>query len=798
MIHLRDYQEDLLDEVQVALSSEKARVMMQLPTGGGKTVIAGALLNHWLTHGRKAVWLTHRRELVLQTRELLASANVEAIVDAQWKSGDDAPARRNRVAILMAQTVSRRTTGKIVWTKYNNDDLMIIDEAHHASADGWTRAIRQWPGRILGMTATPWRLSQKEGFDHLFNTLVSGPPVVDLQSGSHLCGAQVLSPSPQWIIQGGAVGMDGDFTDAGIREANQDHIMTAGALKFWQEHAQDRQTIVYAVSVDHARNLVAVFRDADVPAAVLLGSTKDEERAALIVGFKRKNLQVLVNVAVATEGFDLPDASCVVITRPTKSLTLYLQMVGRGLRPKENGGNCLVLDLAANAELHGLPEDDREWSLEPRTAQEEVGEAVTVWCSDCHTVSPAASHYCQNCGAPFGKDCSRCGTWRAWKRWSLEKQCGDAHELVCDLCHRDAHIEAQLPINQKLEVALAELEGKEAEMPSPDNVETEEDSINQSLGNYQDFLAVLEEKFGVSLANDLEAIQHHEDFYEMGLKDLESRYGLDLADCLRPWNLYWLLRQFLEGERTKVMGPEEERQHKLRKAIEERESQLTDDDHLESMFGEFISNLPVDKTPQSKPQEYRMFNEWEDGQREELLSWKSELALLENQPIDKSLIFNGARDRVMDLLRQAAKDISLLPDADDEATQMASQRSTRRKRSGKASLRTHSRPYGARKNTATHRTAEPKHGKPTGSSKGKGKGKQLTPKQQDAKRFLELFRSGDFDTQVDIIRFMSEEEERTNSKGRPWDEVHGAAWQMQEVCIKQGWAEEEELRDKKE
>lgn len=702
MIQLRDYQKNLVDGVQAALYSEKARVMMQLPTGGGKTVIAGALLNAFLKDGRKAVWLTHRKELAAQTRDLLVNTNVAASVDVRWNPGEDAPARQNGVTILMAQTVSRRTARANVWPKYDADDLMIIDEAHHASADGWTRAMQQWPGRILGMTATPWRLSHKEGFDHLFDALLCGPAVVDLQSGNHLSGAQVLRPSSQWIIRGGAVGMDGDFTDSGIVAANQDHIMTAGALKFWQEHAQDRQTIVYAVSVDHAHNLEAVFRDGGVPAGVMLGETGDEERARLITAFRRGNLRVLVNVAVATEGFDLPDASCVVITRPTKSLTLYLQMVGRGLRPKENNGNCLILDLAANAEVHGLPEDDREWSLKPRAVQEEVGDAVTVWCDSCNSISPAASHACQTCGEPFGKECSRCGTWRAWKRWSLEKQCGDAHEFVCDLCHRDAHIEAKLPISEPLESALAELEGKEEEMLSTRHVESEPDLINQSLGQYQDFLAVLEGEFGVSLANDLEAIQHHEDFYEMGLKDLESRYGPYLADCLGRWNLYWILRRFLEGERTKVMGPEEERQRKLRKAIEERESKLADDAHLESMFGEFISNLPVDKTPQSKPQEYRMFNEWEDNQRKEMLSWQSELALLENKPIDRSLVFEGARDRVMDLLRQAAQDVNLLPGANDEATPIASQKNTRGKRSSNGSSQSDKRPYGASKSTATH------------------------------------------------------------------------------------------------
>lgn len=706
MIQLRDYQQDLLESVQSTLALKQARVMMQLPTGGGKTIIAGALLFAWLEGRRKAVWLTHRKELAVQTHDLLVNANVLASVDSRWNPGEDAPAKQNSVAILMAQTVSRRTAKTRVWRRYGGEDLMIIDEAHHASADGWTRAMQQWPGRILGMTATPWRLSQKEGFDHLFSALLCGPAVEELQSGDHLCDAQVLRPSPQWIIRGGVIGMDGDFTDAGIEAANQDHIMTAGALKFWQEHARDRQTIVYAVSVDHALNLAAVFRSAGVPAGVMLGETSDEERARLIAAFKRGNLRVLVNVAVATEGFDLPDASCVVITRPTKSLTLYLQMVGRGLRPKEDNSDCLILDLAANSEVHGLPEDDREWFLEPRAAQEDVGDALTVWCDSCKTVSPAASHACQTCGRPFGKDCSRCGTWRAWKRWSLEKQCGDAHQLVCDLCHRDAHIEAQLPIDEQLEEALTELEDKETEMSSQNQGEQEGTLNNQSFEQYRDFLDFLDHKLSPGWTDHVphttDGVEVEEDRRESDLLHLETIYGPGLVELYDQWRLYWLLRQMLEEEQKKIVGANHKRQNDLRKTIEEREVHLADDAQLDILFGAYISNLPADRIPKNKPQEHRMFAEWEDGLQEELQFWKSDLARLENQPTNKSLIFKGTSDRITGLLRQAAKDVNLLPNADDEAAPMASQRSTQGKQSGKGSSRADNRPYGARKSTATH------------------------------------------------------------------------------------------------
>ena len=265
-------------------------------------------------------------------------------------------------------------------------------------------------------------------------------------------------PKPEEIIRGGAINSIGEYSESGIEQANRDRpdVMTAGALRFWEAKAAERQTVVYAISQDHARNLTAVFNDAGIPAAVMLSDTLPQERDDAIRGFGNGSLRVLVNVAVATEGFDLPDASCVVITRPTMSLALYLQMVGRGLRPKASGGNCLILDLAGNAEIHGLPENERQWSLEPRGNKPE-GDAPVIRCENCDGVSPAASHVCVFCQSPFGKDCARCGRWRATERWSYETHCGELHDLVCNLCHYDAHIQAQLPVTDELR-RLTEME----------------------------------------------------------------------------------------------------------------------------------------------------------------------------------------------------------------------------------------------------------------------------------------------------------------------------------------------------
>ena len=352
MLRLRPYQDDLLRQAQAALAPPQARSLLQLPTGAGKTRLAAALLAARIRDGGKGVWLTHRRELSAQTGQALNQSGVRAANTLHWRSDAPAPSANRGVIILMPQTVARRNHYDNIWTEYDAQDLLVIDGAHHADAPGWQRAIQQWPGRVIGLTATPWRLAKDRGFNHLFDNLIVGPPIRELQSKGYLAQAQVLMPDSAAIIVGGQVANDGNYSEKGIELANPGlhDVMTGGALEFWRHRAQRRQTIVYAVGVKHAENLAAVFNDAGIPAAVILGNTPPEIRRELMRQFSDGHLKILVNVEVTTEGVDLPDAACIVLARPTMSLALYLQMVGRGLRPKPNGVNCLLLDLAGNVE----------------------------------------------------------------------------------------------------------------------------------------------------------------------------------------------------------------------------------------------------------------------------------------------------------------------------------------------------------------------------------------------------------------------------------------------------------------
>ena len=453
-MQLRDYQKDLLVQVEEALGADiHTRVMMQLPTGGGKTIIAAELLRSRLQSGRKAVWMTHRRELAYQTRDMLADRGIDAEAVRYWKSGTPAPARSRGVEILMALTAGGRAKKMKIWTSYDADDLMVIDEAHHASAKSWERAMEQWPGQVMGMTATPWRLSEKEGFDHLFSELIPGSQIKELQESKYLCDTKVILPPDRQRIHGGRIGPTGDYIPSGIRGATRRGVWTAGARDFWKQEAQGRQTIAYAVSKQHARNLANVFNRAGISAAFILSDTRPDVRSDRIARFKSGDLKVLVNVLVATEGFDLPDASCILVTRPTKSLALYMQMNGRGMRPNDD---CLILDMAYNSEEHGLPDEDREWSLEPRGSQID-GVAPFDHCEVCGEESSITSHECGHCGEPFGDECDRCGKWRAWASWESDEYCEYEHDRVCDYCHLDAHIQASLPVDDQLRDELAGL-----------------------------------------------------------------------------------------------------------------------------------------------------------------------------------------------------------------------------------------------------------------------------------------------------------------------------------------------------
>lgn len=426
-IVLRPYQQTAAAQLTEGLSSPGARLLLQMPTGSGKTETAiGAILaiRQQNPHSRY-IWLTHRRELIDQTAARLQTAGVTAFAGhaAHWKAGQPLP---THTTLVTSPTILKR---REIISLLDRNWHLIVDEAHHAPAAVWSDLIAQFPGSVAGLTATPWRLSRKEGFDHLFNRLITGPQVSELVADGYLANPLVIATRPDRRIQGGPLGAGGDYTASGIAAANSDLVLTQAAIDWWQDSPGAKlQTIFYAISIQHAYRLHRALTDAGIVAAVVTHHTEEAERDKATRRFRAGQFQCLVNVAIYTEGADFPEADCIVLLRPTESLPLYLQMVGRGMRPGQNS-HVLILDATSNTHRHGLPTQDREWSLRPR-GDNAPGEAPVKECHACYAMLPAATQVCPQCGKEFGKTCPGCGVWRGWQRWQ-------SRNPNCDRCTRE-------------------------------------------------------------------------------------------------------------------------------------------------------------------------------------------------------------------------------------------------------------------------------------------------------------------------------------------------------------------------
>jgi DNA repair protein RadD len=359
---LRKYQEHLVSDLRVALRYHD-RVLGVLPTGGGKTVVFSHIARAAAARNRSVTVLVHRQELLQQATGYLGDCCEVATIQS-WK-----PEKR---------------------------DLIIVDEAHHAVARTWQEKLKAAESKILGFTATPQRLDGS-GLSTVFDHLIQGPTVRQLMYGGFLSPYRLLGPPGKPDLSG-IKRLRGDYNRTKLGQAVSEKKVVAAGVKNWLMYAKDRQTICFCVSVAHMEAVLKQFQAAGIKAASIDGTTRPSLRALRVQQFAEKKIQVLLSVDLISEGFDVPDCDCVLLLRPTQSLGLFLQQVGRGLRPSDR--ECLILDCAGNAERHGMPDDDREWSLEgqgPRSREGVAAVPVRV-CSQCYSVHRPNLRTCPYCG----------------------------------------------------------------------------------------------------------------------------------------------------------------------------------------------------------------------------------------------------------------------------------------------------------------------------------------------------------------------------------------------------------------
>jgi superfamily II DNA or RNA helicase len=383
-----------------------------LPTGGGKTIVMAEIMRGLADRGRSAMVLVHRRELIAQTAAKLALAGVEHGIIAAGQ-----PTTPSTIQIASVQTLARRLDSITA-----SPDLILIDEAHHATAGGWGAILAHWPDALrLGVTATPIRLDGR-GLSAVFDRLIHGPSVADLIFTGFLTEWKIYAP-PQRADFSGLHKRAGDFVAGEAADAMDRPTVTGDAIEHYRRLAAGQRAIAFCCTVQHAEHVAASFRAAGIAADTLLGSSRPEDRDRLVQQFAAGQLQVLVTVDVVSEGFDIPAASCAILLRPTASLGLYLQQVGRVLRPAEGKTHAIVLDHVGNVHRHGFPDDPRDWSLDDRL---KAGRG-------CGQAAPSV-RTCPQCFAAFkpAPQCPVCGAECAPSRREIQQQEGELQELIRD------------------------------------------------------------------------------------------------------------------------------------------------------------------------------------------------------------------------------------------------------------------------------------------------------------------------------------------------------------------------------
>ena len=402
---LRPRQKSFVSKTLEALYAH-GNTLAVAPTGAGKTIMLSAVIGRMFEHGdtSRACVVAHRDELTDQNIDKFKQVNPSlstSIFNAGRKSWN------GQVSFAMVQTLSRNNN----LHSLPSLDVLVIDEAHHARADSYMRVIRHARRvnpkvKLLGMTATPNR-GDKKGLRPVFSNVSDQISVTELVVTGHLV------PPRTTVIN---VGVQDELR--GVRKTAFDYDMGAVAdimnkqsindevVSHWKERAGDRQTVVFCSTVDHADDVVAGFKAAGIKAEMIWGDMKSDDRKATLSAYGTGKLQVIVNVAVLTEGWDHPPTSCIVLLRPSSHKSTMIQMIGRGLRtvdPNEYPGvvkkDCLVLDFGTSTLTHGSLEQEIEFD-------DKIGEGQAPYksCPECDANVPAATLECPLCGYVWDRE----------------------------------------------------------------------------------------------------------------------------------------------------------------------------------------------------------------------------------------------------------------------------------------------------------------------------------------------------------------------------------------------------------
>jgi DNA repair protein RadD len=409
-LRLRPFQEDLIDRARQSIRKGSKNLLIVAPTGAGKTVLSASILGSGASRGNRSWFINHRRELIRQSCRTFERSGIgHGVIASGFPANDNELVQVCGIQTLTNRLDDVRPPKTILW-----------DEAHHVAAGGWASVFSLYPDVVhIGVTATPCRLDGM-GLGEWFGEMIEGPTVRWLIDEGYLCNYRLFAPPS--IDTSDLRRRGNDFRGSDIDALVAKSSIHGDVVEQYFKKAAGKRAVVFAPSVHHSQAVADRFNAAGIPAIHLDGTTDAGVRDLAIQAFERGDIKVLTNVDLFGEGFDVPAIEVVILMRPTMSVGLYLQQIGRALRPIYADGFdlntrqgrldaiaasakpfAIVLDHVGNWEKHGLPDDEREWSLDSKVKQGKVKDAdeepeVKIRqcpsCYEVHKPSPA----CPFCG----------------------------------------------------------------------------------------------------------------------------------------------------------------------------------------------------------------------------------------------------------------------------------------------------------------------------------------------------------------------------------------------------------------
>ena len=388
-ICLRPYQKQLIDDVGYEYSEGRRRVCAVAPCGAGKTIMTAWMARGTALSGRRAIFMVHRQELIEQTSATFTAMGIRhGLIAAGAAKEYDLP-----VQIASVQTLIHRLS------QVQAPDLLICDECHHIVANTYRKIVDQFSSSyVLGVTATPERIGG-QGLGEIFQSLVLGPSAADLIAAGNLTPYDYYAPPTKFDPAAAHVRF-GEYVKNDLLRQMDDADVIGDIVKNYKNLADGKRAICYCINRAHSEHIAESFRAAGIPALHIDGETHKAVRARAIEDFRTGRLQILCNAELLGEGFDVPAMEAVILARPTASLTLYIQQSMRPLRPdpKNPEKRAVIIDHVGNVFRHGMPDEEREWSLETKKRKPRAT-AIKV-CPACYTAVPSTARTCP-CGHVF-------------------------------------------------------------------------------------------------------------------------------------------------------------------------------------------------------------------------------------------------------------------------------------------------------------------------------------------------------------------------------------------------------------